>query len=147
MQSGKDFAPTEGRCVRAATLGLIALASYFQSSGISQLCAAKLSGRAALAATEQHASAPEADSKSSRDLVRYASARLGPAGDSNDGTLAACHGMGATLIASFPDTTLWSLAAVTTKVGEKPKLVHVGEPVGRQDGSRDRMEPRGARGG
>ena len=44
--------------------------------------------------------------------------------------LAACHGMGATLIASFPDTTLWSLAAVTTKAGEKPRIVHVGEPVG-----------------
>jgi len=122
------------RCVRAATLGLIALAAYFQASGISQLCADRLSRPSPLAAaaTEQNASVVAADTVSPRPLVRLARspATDGPASDWKDVALAACNGMGATLIASFPETTLWSQAAVTTKAGEKPRIVHIGEPVG-----------------
>src|SRR5258708_392290 len=129
------------RCVTAATLGLIALAAYFQASGISQLCAARLSGSRAMsgASTAQNASvlAPGESTHtiSARPLLdrspfdSHGSRPLDGPGEGATHDLD-CRGMSATLIASFPNATSWSLAAVTTKAGERPRFIRVGEPFG-----------------
>src|SRR5258706_3569967 len=125
------------RCVTAATLGLIALAAYFQASGISQLCATRFSGSRAVSVSPaaQNASVltptEAAHTTSARPLLdrnpfdSHGSRPLDGPGEGATHDLD-CRGMSATLIASFPNATSWSLAAVTTKAGERPRVVGVG---------------------
>jgi general secretion pathway protein C len=136
------------RFVTAATLGLIALVAYFQVLGISRLCAAKLgfsyeSGGAVppldAPRADGHAVSARAildrnpfDSRAPRPLDRAPDAP--PDGTSHQAT--PCRSLGATLIASFPITGAWSLAALTTKPGAKPTLLRLGETI---DGKTVRM--------
>jgi general secretion pathway protein C len=121
---------------------LIALAGYFQASGISQLCGARLLSSKALEGAERAQKAAvlagaEWHATSARPLLDrspFDSQALRPLDGApktlTEMSVSECGGMSATLIASFPDAADWSVAAVTAKVGEKARLVRVGDPIG-----------------
>jgi general secretion pathway protein C len=73
------------------------------------------------------------DSQTRRPLDRLPDS---PGSASAEPSAPACRSLGATLIASFPVTRVWSLAALSTKPGEKPTVVRVGETI---DGKTVRM--------
>jgi general secretion pathway protein C len=112
-------------------LGLIALAAYFQASGLAALAHGWLSDQTDLLSYPNRdppkiplypTHTTSAEPLIERNPFHFPAEKTSPeAGSALD-----C-GLSATLVASFPGSTSWSLAALAVKPGERPEIVHVGE--------------------